>query len=362
MWESWPLITASLRFGDKSLKQAQCLLQLIIAGITAFFFSACANSPNSAVSHGMTVFKGFNTPEDMVILPNTDYLVVSEGAKGAISLFDTRSHQVTIIYAVNNTALAPSGGLRGDKDCRQPPQVFYPHGIDLHTDGNGKMTLFVVNHGGREAIEIFELTIDQNIRLRWRGCVNLTRQRFSNNVAALADGGFVITANPPITPNDWDNPWQVLRWHPQRGLLSVAAFERGSGNGINVSRDGQFIYVNDVNKGRVIKIALQTGKRVGEVAINSADNNSWMQDGRLLVASVPWDSWQQITRCLELTQGHCDLAFEVYAVDPQTMAKELLYSHDGSDPFGGASVAVEKEGYLYFGSFAGDRIARWKLP
>lgn len=52
--------------------------------------------------------------------------------------------------------------------------------------------------------------------------------------------------------------------------------------------------------------------------------------------------------------------FAVVAIDPDTLAQEILYEHqDGFIP--GASVALSHKGFLYMGTLFGDRISRVRL-
>lgn len=77
-----------------------------------------------------------------------------------------------------------------------------------------------------------------------------------------------------------------------------------------------------------------------------------------MVSSIPWATWDQIERCLNNAGRHCGLGFSTYLLNPVTMRSRIIYHHNGSAPFGGATIAVERGEYLYFGSFAGNRMAR----
>src|SRR5438874_1171509 len=59
---------------------------------------------------------------------------------------------------------------------------------------NSRHTLYVVNHGKRESIEVFEL--DAKVRpptLTWIGCVVAPEPVGLNSVLPLPDGGFIGT-------------------------------------------------------------------------------------------------------------------------------------------------------------------------
>ena len=54
-------------------------------------------------------------------------------------------------------------------------------------------------------------------------------------------------------------------------------------------------------------------------------------------------------------------AFEILALDADTLAGFAWLSHRGA-PMGAATVAVQLGDDVYLGSFAGDRITRWRVP
>jgi hypothetical protein len=53
------------------------------------------------------------------------------------------------------------------------------------------------------------------------------------------------------------------------------------------------------------------------------------------------------------------LPFSIYELDPVTLKKTLLVRRDGP-PMGAGTTAVAVDGFLYIGSYAGDRMI--KLP
>ena len=181
---------------------------------------------------------------------------------GAISVFNTDTGDIRALYSADFTAVPPRLVV-GDKHCKQPPRKFFPHGIDLLSRTDDLFTLYVVNHGERDSVQIFELAkTESEFALSWRGCVNMAQDISLNDVAALPDGGFVTTANPRVDPasDDLDNPWKVLRWQREQGLSTFLSLDGGSGNGISASKNGTRIYVSDVKKGRVIKVSVKVEK------------------------------------------------------------------------------------------------------
>ena len=89
------------------------------------------------------------------------------------------------------------------------------------------------------------------------------------------------------------------------------------------------------------------------------DNSSWAPDGRLLVASFTGPLWETL-RCNGIERGACPAAFEIVAVDPESLATETIYRGRGA-PMGAGTVGLRVGDELFVGSFAGDRILRVDL-
>ncbi len=80
--------------------------------------------------------------------------------------------------------------------CATPPtpQSLNTHGLNIRASGPGRAKLYVVGHGAREAIEVFD--VDATVRrptLTWRGCVPMPEGLAANSVASFADGSIVAT-------------------------------------------------------------------------------------------------------------------------------------------------------------------------
>ena len=65
--------------------------------------------------------------------------------------------------------------------------------------------------------------------------------------------------------------------------------------------------------------------------------------------------------CQPLEGAACPLGFRIVAIDPATMATEVLYENPGGPPMGGGTVGLRVGDELFVGSFAGDRILRVSL-
>ena len=125
---------------------------------------------------------GLQRPEDLAVMLGEKLLLVSEygSLDGSVSgyLSSYRIHDGHIQRLFPNRQDKPkrddSNEVWGAKNCPGPPSSeFSPHGI-YHNTLFTPNRLVVVNHGGRESIELFEVTLTDgglNMQLSWRGCV-----------------------------------------------------------------------------------------------------------------------------------------------------------------------------------------------
>ena len=317
-------------------------------------------------SADMTVHCGYKNPEDLVALPGGKYLVVSEMAEfltdapGTLSLLNLDSGEREPL----TVAWSPPASPRGDATCPAPDSAaFSPHGIDLTRLVDGTLQLLVVNHGKRESVEFFEVTqSDENWRLAWQGCATPPGDPFINDVAALEDGGFLVThmwdkatafdevARKLLSaePTGW-----VYEWRREQGFNKVPGSDDLMPNGIAVSGDNTKIYVNIYIGNKTIKIDRSSGKREGEFTVQQPDNITVDDEGNLWVASHKNDPIAQT--CALVTEGPCLLPYEVIKADPETMQAEVFLSQDGA-PMGYATVALKVGDRLFMGSAHGDRV------
>ena len=112
------------------------------------------------------------SPEDLYAIPDSPWVIVSSMIDGGnLYLTDTRDHSSSILFP----SQAPSSRSTIDiyRDCPGPvSREFRPHGINLREDSNGVHTLYVVGHGARESVEVFEVdTRGERPTASWVGCV-----------------------------------------------------------------------------------------------------------------------------------------------------------------------------------------------
>ena len=250
----------------------------------------------------------------------------------------------------------------GDPACPGPVgDALVSHGSSLRKRRDGKWALYVVNHGGRESIEMFELKpAAGSWGLLWRGCE--LAQHDYNDVAILPDGGFVgtyptgLSAGRSGAPGGTGATGYVARWAPGKGESEVPGTRMRFPNGVLVSTDGRYMYVNEFIARVVHKYELPAGTEVGSVGVDFLpDNLTWTEQGRLLVAGVKGARGD----CPPGSGTSCIDSFGVAEIDPSKMEARTIFDSASSAPLiSGVSVALKAGDSVYLGAFLGDRIVR----
>jgi hypothetical protein len=325
-------------------------------------------------SNGLTPVCGFQNPEDLAWVPDSDWIIVSQfgvmdGSRpGNLALFERNQETLQVVFPQETTGAAPPVAGWGEADCSMPGQEFAPHGLDLARLGDGRLRLLVVNHGGRESVEMFEVSnTSPRPEIHWRGCVMGPEDAYFNDLVNLSDGGFLATHMMPKSAQFFEqlkgllgfDTGHVMRWSRGDGFSSVPGTDSPFPNGIEISADEKVIYLNIYMASEVRKIRLFDGELLATANVASPDNITWGSDNRLLVASHT-DGLTELLACQELDKGACGFSFEIVELDSNTMARTTLLRHRGP-PMGAATVALQLGSRIYMGSFAGDRIVYFDL-
>lgn len=337
--------------------------------------SACGTEPETEVAStscesgaGIDVYCGFYNPEDLVELPDGEHLLVSEMGEFMV-------HEPTGLALLNlqngtrqelNIEWQSDLATWGDENCSAPDtSLFSPHGIDLNQRESGEHQVLVVNHGGRESVEFFELVEGETTTLRWRGCAIPPGDPFINDVAGLQDGGFFVThmwdksISFPVlvakllagTKTGW-----VYEWQQDTGFTRLESSVEMMPNGIAVSHDNSKIFVNIYMGNKMIRIDRDSGLVDGEFEVQQPDNITVDEQGTIWIASHRHDPIEQT--CTE--PGVCLMPFAVVRADPETLESSVVLEHEGA-PMGYSTVALNVDGQIFMGSAHGDRIASIKV-
>jgi hypothetical protein len=335
-------------------------------------------------------------PEDLALLPGEAWIVVSEmahmdpgadpslppespGDLLAIRLSDGMRRRL-FPPAEEGVVTADHGvgsihdAIRGESSCPGPPDptAFMPHGLDVGRDASGQTLLAVVNHGGREAVEIFEVDFRRGPTLVWRGCVPMPEGLMMNDVAWLSGEGFVVTNFSPMLEGMglralWtgfeimtgSDTGAVFRWLPGDGVVEIENSRGSAPNGVAVSSDGAQIFVAEWGANSIYRLQFEGDAPPTRDSVDlghSPDNLTWTRDGRLLAAGQG-GGLLEILGCNEVVEGGCDVEFGVYSIDPVSLEASQQFVGRGA-----ASVALETGDEILVGSFVGDRIDRMPLP
>lgn len=317
---------------------------------------------------GIVPVCGMQTPEDIAALQDGRHLLLANfggmhDGTGSLSLFDTTSAQLTPLFPPANGKVDSADPLWGEAGCEPPPlDQFSPHGTHLHQLADGRWRFLVVNHGGRETVEMFELLGEgAQSRLAWRGCVPAAQDTVMNDVVGLASGDLVFSRMfdnggrlEQLLSLLGRNTGDLWRWSQKSGLRVIPGTGANQPNGLEISADEQHVFANMYMTGEVWKVDIDTAEVVATAPVASGDNSAWGSDGRLWVVTHT-DSIPNLLSCFDHQAQPCGAGFAVVALDPQTMAHEVVFSHRGA-PMGAATVAVPQNGRVYMGSFVGDRL------
>src|SRR5262245_64022716 len=115
-------------------------------------------------------------------------------ANGAIRLINLRDKSTTVLFPSSSSTVRPNKKTYGS--CPGPlgaeGDKFRAHGLYLRSGPNAVHTLYVVHHGDRESIEVFEFDArPKPPTLTWIGCAVAPDPIGLNSVVVLPDGGFI---------------------------------------------------------------------------------------------------------------------------------------------------------------------------
>ena len=297
------------------------------------------------------------SPEDLVALPESPWVIVSGmESDGFLYATDTRDHHSATLFPSASFASRPRASY---SNCRGPmTSGFQPHGLSLRPGPNGRHTLYVVRHGAREAIEIFEVDARGAMPfVVWVGCVEAPEGVTFNSVAALPGGGFAAT--------HFNRPLGALwEWHAGAGWTKVPGSETNGPNGLVVSADGRWFYIGGWGTRSLIRLSRgQTPVQMDAVDVGfHIDNVRWAPDGSLLAAGHVGNTPESIFACLG--QQQCDdITSRVARVDPERLTAEEIVRYPSSDQFILGTVALQVGDEIWLGGVGGtDRILRFRAP
>jgi hypothetical protein len=328
--------------------------------------------PDCAPTGDVTYVCGPKNPEDLVLVPGTQWIISSGMAEGAgFYLVDSRAGSYSALtFTARHDSAFPN--------CATPPvaQTFNSHGLNIRSTGANRARLYVVGHGAREAIEVFDVdATGARPTLTWRGCVPMPEGLAANSVASFADGSIVATVlfMPGTTFADAivarKPTGAVYEWSPGKpGFELVRGTELPANNGIETSADGREIYVASSGLQTIVAFShsnparqLRTTRPLGF----TPDNVHLAPDGRLVTAGMAND----VPECggapgaehdIEKL-SRCPRPSIAVAIDPATMQDTVIATTTANASFSNATMVLPVGREAWIGTFSGDRIARAPL-
>lgn len=217
---------------------------------------------------------------------------------------------------------------------------------------------------GGKPFEVFRITLDTAPSATWIGCVLLPGHSFGNGVAPLPGGGFVVSNMYDTADPDFLHKFAaarptggVLQWTPRSGWTNAVSQPFSGANGVEIDRDGSWLYVSEWAARRLWAFPLKEQTHVKHIDLDFLpDNLRWTDHGTLLLAGQNAKP-EELFGC-QARHLPCPLKFTVVEIDPVSLQFRLLVQ-GGNSTFGGGTGAVLVGRDLWVGSFQGDAIGRF---
>ncbi len=360
--------------GDRMRAAARPLgvAALLLAGLAAWSPARAADACTPA--DGAKFICGANNVEDWAPVTGTHWVIGSDlspaGQQGYLHLFDTRNATVSAVQP-DEIAIRPDKAKYPDCPGAPDMKIFGPHGLDITPASGARRTLYAVNHGGREGIEVFDVDLSKDKpAFTWTGCLTAPKGAWPDAVVAVPGDALIVTSL--WDPTDAQRMEKLsngkpvgglFEWAPGKGWSEVPGSQGLSGpNGVIASPDGKMVYV-----------AVWSGREIARINLNDhpaktdkvstgflTDNLRWSPDRRTIYAGGQATSVKEVLGCFELTNVNCgNVPFQVDSMNPQTMKLTTLVKPAVYGVMGAGTGAIKVGDELWVSTFRGDRIARF---
>ena len=298
---------------------------------------------------------GQQAPEDLVALGPDWVAAGAFSGTGGVRLIRTRDRTPITAYPAANARNRPDTTTYPDCPGPPDPSAFQTHGLYVEPGGGPVHKVFVVAHGARESIEVFEIdTAPETPVATWLGCVVAPDPIGLNSVRGLPDGGFITTNFLPrnSTPEETqrmregETNGELWEWHTDTGWVEVPGSRAAGANGVELSDDGRTLYIAAWGSQSFIRLSRgATPPTREEIPLGfRIDNIHWARDGTLWSVGQDGSDWIAVK------------------IDPDTLeARELVRRADTRE-FGAGTALAEVGEELWVGSFRGNRIAIVPAP
>lgn len=300
---------------------------------------------------------GMPSPEDIAVLPGGEWAIASGNREGGrLHLVNVKSKSSTVVFP------APAQSERFEvaayPTCPGPlalkhPDLFRAHGLYLKASPKGLHSLYVVHHGTRESIEVFEVDArTAQPSLTWVGCAPALSTLTFNSVVALPEGGFAATSGPT------GDVWQ---YRVETGWRRVPGSEKTAPNGLEISKDGRWMFIAGWAEEKLTRISRgRTPIQRDEVKLGfRPDNVRFSADGSVLFAAGHSD---KDGRSIVEPREPLNETSNVARIDPQTLEVRRIFQHKAIDGFVASTTAIQIGNEMWLGAQRGDRLAYFPAP
>jgi len=333
-----------------------------------------AEAADCGSSGDLSYICGPMNAEDVLPIGDTPWLLTSgmdgsrinSGITGHIYLVDRGAKTASEFFPGTAPVFHQDKTMFGA--CPGPinPKKFSAHGLALRRQSPNAYRLYMTSHGEREAIEVFDISLQEKApAIAWVGCVLLPEKVWANSVAILSDGGFVTTNfMDPGVANAFAEIMQgkisgsVLEWHPGAAVKALPGSELSAPNGIALSADEHWMYVNAFGSREVVRFDRSASPMVKtSIGVNvNPDNLRWGDDGYLYTVGVNYMPPDQCSK------PPCSTGWSVLRIDTRTFTAARVAGVDQTATLQGASAAVPAGKEIWIGTYSGDRIGYLQRP
>jgi len=295
------------------------------------------------------------SPEDLVLVPGGEWVVSTAfAAPGGIRIINVRDKSTTKAYPsatakdqFDNKTYATCPGAPSE----QMKANMQTHGLAIREGRNNQHTLYVVHHGTRESIEVFQM--NASVRppaLTWIGCVVAPDPIGLNEVLPLADGGFIATdfmargidQGARGRAMAGENNGALYEWHTGKGWAKIAGSEASAPNGLEMSKDGKTLYVATWGDQGFFRLSMSNPPKRDNVKLGfRADNVRWSPDGQLFVTGQVLEQ---------------PASTRIVKIHPDTLKVTEVLNRPNTPEFSNGTVAIQVGKELWVGTFRGDRL------
>jgi hypothetical protein len=351
-------------------------LALLAAALAGTAASGAAAPDPCAPDEQLSYVCGTEKPEDVVAMEGTKWLIASGFSTGAgLKLVDTKSRTFEFWYRGTADQIDPDTRAFSRCPGRLDPALFNTRGLSIRRSGQGRWRLLVVNHGGRESIEIFDVAMRSEVpHLTWRGCLPMPEGQVANSVASFSDGTILTTVltRPGTTIADFVQgrvTGAVWQWRPGDAAFALLpGTELPGNNGLETDPDDRHFHVVAFGWHAVVTFdRVDTTRPVSRIEAPDfiPDNIHWT-GGRLLLAGMRLDepACGGLRRVIDgiADPMTCHRGWIVAELDrAQNRIRTIAYGTP-RPAFNGLSAAALVDGALWLGSYQSARLAVVPLP